>query len=126
MDIKDILYKNLEFYLNAIIGFSAIQGLGYLYYFGSNRVFYCYVKSAHYLAEYLVFLFIAIGFLAFIALIKIGRSQAKLANNHVNLFKSIMYSKAFVSLLFFILPATITFSYAVLMEAPESCKNIIG
>jgi hypothetical protein len=35
MDIDEVPFKQLDFYPNAIVRFSVMQGLGYLYYFGS-------------------------------------------------------------------------------------------
>ena len=42
---SNFLAKQIETYSNAIVAFHVIQGLAYLYYFGTNQTFNCLVKN---------------------------------------------------------------------------------
>ncbi|MCG8672751.1 MAG: hypothetical protein MI867_25345 [Pseudomonadales bacterium] len=126
MDSDEILFKEAETYTNSIVAFSVFQGLAYAFYFGTNSVFNCHVKSANLLAESLVVMFIVVAFLCSYAIYRLGKVRSRLNSDHSDLVISFAKGKIVVVMIFGFFPAALTFFYAVNVVVPSACQALIS
>ena len=110
---SNFLAKQIETYSNAIVAFHVIQGLAYLYYFGTNQTFNCLVKTSVFLAEGLTIIFILVMVLSVIAIRYLGRSLEYVSSEFSEIVRKIYLAKSIIILIFSLLQISITLGYAV-------------
>jgi hypothetical protein len=114
------LFKSVELYSNAIVGFNVLQSLAYLHAFGSNPFFNCLVKTAAHLASSLVALFLVGTALSIAATLYLGRLLGDSSTEYREVVVRIYAAKTIVVAIFGLLPAAITFPYGVLDYAGKT------
>jgi hypothetical protein len=124
---SDISSDHAELYSNAIVAFAVIQGLGFVYAFGSEPFFNCVVKTAAYLACSLLSGFGVVMLLSVIAVWRLHlRNIEKVADRkfagHVHI------AKQAIIVIFHLLPISVVFLYGIHGEkAPvTSCYEVAG
>ena len=124
--MKEILIKQIETYSNGIIAFIVLQGLVYSFYFGSNEIFNCQVRTSTLLAEILIGLFVVVTTLSIVALKYIGNIVAELIQEYEKIVNTIMRGKIVLVSIFGLLPAFLTYFYGIPDAIPTSCQNILS
>lgn len=110
---RDLLFKQLETYSNAIVAFAVLQGLAFSYAFGNNATFNCTVKNAPYLAAGLAVAFVLLTILLLAATLWLGRAMAGIAGEFVALVRKIYVGKLVAVALFSLLPLCLILYYGV-------------
>lgn len=91
----------LELYSNAIVGFVVIQGLGFLYKFGSDAIFSQIVQNNADVSSILIIVFLIIMATALYCNQKISRVLQRRTNaNDKQLIRQIFYGKATAIVIF--------------------------
>ena len=124
--MKEIITKQIEIYSNSIIAFNVLQGLAYLYYFGSNSIFNCHVKGNDLLAEIITLIFIFVTVLSIIAIRYLGQKFSELASEYEDVISVFTKGKMVVVAIFGFFPAFVTFKYGVLVEVPKLCVKLLA
>ncbi len=121
----DTLAKQIETYSNSIVAFAVLQGLAYSYYFGSNQLFNCVVRSAPYLAETIVAMFLLVTVLLLAATAWLGKALAAVADEHRPVVRRIYMGKAVAIALFMLLPTGLTWFYGVQSGSRDlTCREV--
>ena len=119
--MKDIIIKQLESYSNAVVAFNVLQSLAFSYYFGSDQFFNCHVIMTKYLAGILTIIFIFVTLSSIIAIHYFSAKLIELTPEFNKMIVNIMRGKMATVAFFGLLPAFLTFYYAVLGETPTYC-----
>lgn len=122
--MKTTFLEQIETYSKSIIAFTVLQGLAYSYYFGSNKIFNCRIKSADYLAETLTAVFVLVAILSILAVINLGKEKSKLIPEYADEVRSMTIGKVVVVVIFGFFPAVLTFFYGVLGMVPIYCQKL--
>lgn len=121
----NLLAKQSETYSNAIVTFIVIQGLSYVYAFGTSPFFNCLVKTSNFLAEGMVALFILITILSLVAIRFLGRTLENISGEFRGIVHKIYLAKSLVVLIFAVMQISITIGYGVLSDsASTDCRPV--
>jgi hypothetical protein len=124
---SSLLAKQIETYSNAIVAFTVIQGLAYLYYFGTSPFVNCIIKASDYLAEGLVLVFSLVMILSVIAIRFLGRTLENISSEFSGIVHKIYLAKSVVVLIFGLLQISITILYGVLPDPGSiTCRAELG
>lgn len=122
---SELLAKQIETYSNAIVGFAVLQGLAYSYYFGTNAMFNCLVKTSPNLAVGLTIVFVVVIILSVFAVVYLGRIMREIALEFAHVVQAIYRAKLIVIVLFTLLPLAITVGYGVRdYPGKVECKTV--
>ena len=122
---SELLAKQIEAYSNAIVAFAVLQGLAYSYYFGTNPMFNCLVKTTANLAVGLSAVFVVVTLLSVIAIVYLGRIMREIAREFAQIVQTIYRAKLIAVILFSLLPLAITAGYGVRdYPGKAECKTV--
>ena len=124
--MKETLLKQLETYSNSVVAFNVLQGLAYSFYFGTNEIFNCRVKTSNLLAEIVTILFVLITILSIIAIKYFGDRKAELIPEYGHVIVTITRGKMVAVCIFGLFPAFLTFFYGALAEISKSCEKLVA
>ncbi|MCP3666730.1 MAG: hypothetical protein GY696_30250 [Gammaproteobacteria bacterium] len=123
--MKEIITKQLESYSNGIVIFNVLQGLAYAYYFGSNQVFNCHVKSNPILPILLVSI-LTIGTIFSVLAIKyLGSKLSAIIGEYEKYINEITFGKMIIVILFGGLNIFLTAFFGITGSIPKICSELI-
>lgn len=109
------LNGQLELYSNAIVGFVVVQGLAFLYQFGTNQTFKGLIQGHHSLSLTLIAVFICVLVASLYANHAISKTlQRRTDPSDRELIKKIFYGKGFVIILFNLLQILVVTMYGLM------------
>ena len=107
------LIEVLETYSNVIVGFMVVQSIGFSFTFATTPTFTCTVHTARYLAPGLIAHFIGSTILACIAIALMAKVIRRHSGEHADVVRYIYWAKAFVVVLFTLIPIVLVYVYSV-------------
>ena len=118
---SEFLAKQAEMYSNAIVGFLSVQGIAFLFYYGTNTFFNCLIKMTPFLAEGIIFSLVIIAILSSIAVRYLGKVLKALSSGSEAIVQNIYRAKIAVIAIFSTIQILTIFTTAVLSNANLIC-----
>lgn len=117
----------LELYSNSIVAFSVIQSLAYAFYFGNDCEFNTVIKTAPFLAEFLLLMFILVAVFGAFGVVRIGHELAAVVQSQSRMLRKMAFAKVCVIVFFMALPIFLTVAYGMVGSATSAiCAPDIG
>jgi magnesium-transporting ATPase (P-type) len=115
---RDEIAKHIDTSSNAITAFAVLQGLTFVYTFGTNQFFNCLVKSVPYLAYGLIASFVVVTGLMVVAMSVLRRRMAEITKPYDRIVREMYRGKLAAVVVAALLPITITYWYGVHLHNP--------
>lgn len=121
--LEELIARQAETYSNALVAFAVLQNLAFAFTFGTSKQFNCVIKTAPWLAESLVAMFIIVGSMSLAAILYLGHQVVRLAEDKAlcKVVARFYLAKGLVTVFFFVMPVILVLVYAVAYN-PKSDK----